>query len=158
MKDGVMTYVPRKTKYKRIEASIKPVLAPLAEAIRRTPSGLSTFIVTAHGVPFTDKGFGGRFRDWSGGAAPVHRARPEKSRRHDLRQHGGDRPAAHGAVRLDEREAGERLHAEGEQDETRRRVRPVSWSLFCPRRGRNENIRGGVKPVSPRPLPYLTEN
>ena len=37
MKDGVMTYVPRKTKYKRLEPSIKPILPPLLEAIRRTP-------------------------------------------------------------------------------------------------------------------------
>ena len=45
MKDGVMIYVPRKTKYKRLEPSIKPILPPLLEAIRRTPIGLQSLLV-----------------------------------------------------------------------------------------------------------------
>jgi integrase len=59
-----MVYVPRKTAYKRVDESVKPILPPLAEAIRTTPHGLKTFLVTAYGQPFTDNGFGGRMRDW----------------------------------------------------------------------------------------------
>jgi integrase len=64
MRDGLMTYVPRKTAYKRVDPSVKPVLAPLAEAIRRTPIGLQTFLVTGFGKPFTDAGFGNKMREW----------------------------------------------------------------------------------------------
>jgi integrase len=66
MKDGVMTYVPGKTKYKRLEASIKPILPPLAEAIRRTPRPIKgeTFIVSSHGEPFSKKGFQNKVREW----------------------------------------------------------------------------------------------
>lgn len=64
MRDGVMTYVPRKTSYRRVEPSLKPILAPLAEAIRRTPIGLQTFVVSSHGRPYTDAGFGNRVREW----------------------------------------------------------------------------------------------
>ena len=35
-RDGLMRYVPKKTTYKRVDESVKPILAPLAEAIRRT--------------------------------------------------------------------------------------------------------------------------
>ncbi len=64
MSNGVMTYVPRKTSYKRKEASVKPILPPLAEAIRRTPTGLQSFIVSSHGRPFSDAGFGNKVREW----------------------------------------------------------------------------------------------
>ena len=64
MKDGLMTYVPAKTAYQRVEPSIKPILGPLAEAIRRTPIGLKTFLVTSHGKPFSEDGFGNKMREW----------------------------------------------------------------------------------------------
>jgi integrase len=65
LKDGVMTYVPRKTAHKRAEASVKPVLPPLAEAIKSTrTAGLRTFLVTQGGKPFSDAGFGNKMRDW----------------------------------------------------------------------------------------------
>lgn len=64
MRDGVMRYVPRKTAYTRVDESAKPVLPPLADAIKRTPTGLTTFLVTTHGKPFTDAGFGNKMREW----------------------------------------------------------------------------------------------
>ncbi|KER36183.1 tyrosine-type recombinase/integrase [Sphingobium indicum] len=41
-----------------------PVLPPLAASILATPSRAMIFIVSAHGRPFTRKGFGNKFRDW----------------------------------------------------------------------------------------------
>lgn len=64
MRDGTMVYVPRKTSYRRVDPSVKPILPALADAIRRTPIGLQTFLVTSHGKPFTDAGFGNKVRDW----------------------------------------------------------------------------------------------
>lgn len=64
MRDGTMVYVPRKTSYRRLTESVKPILPPLAEAIRRTPYGLKTFLITEKGIPFTDAGFGNRMRGW----------------------------------------------------------------------------------------------
>jgi len=58
MKDGVMIYVPRKTKYKRLEPSIKPILPPLLEAIRRTPIGLQSLLVTSFGKPYMHAALG----------------------------------------------------------------------------------------------------
>ena len=106
MKDGVMTYVPRKTKYKRLEPSIKPILPPLLEAIRRTPIGLQSLLVNQLRQAVHARWIGRVVQ--RGRTARVFLARPQEGCRHDLRQHGGDRSTAHGAVR----EAGERLHAE----------------------------------------------
>lgn len=60
----VMVYVPRKTSYKRIEESVKPILPPLRHALKITTHGLQTFLVTAYGQPFTDAGLGNRMRAW----------------------------------------------------------------------------------------------
>jgi hypothetical protein len=61
-----MIYVLRKTRYKRVEESVKPkpILPPLEEATQVTPHGLKTYLVTAYGLPFTDNGFGNKMRDW----------------------------------------------------------------------------------------------
>lgn len=64
MRDGNMVYVPRKTSYRRLTESVKPILPPLAEAIRGTTIGLQTFLVTEYGQPFTDAGFGNKMRQW----------------------------------------------------------------------------------------------
>lgn len=60
----VMVYVPKKTTYRRLDESHKPILPPLAEAIRSTPIGLQTFLVTSFGKPFTDGGIGNKMREW----------------------------------------------------------------------------------------------
>lgn len=59
-----MVYVPRKTRYRRMDESVKPILPPLDEALRATAHGLKTFLVTAYGEPYTDGGFGNRMREW----------------------------------------------------------------------------------------------
>ena len=99
MKDGVMTYVPRKTKYKRLEPSIKPILPPLLEAIRRTPIGLQSLLVNQLRQAVHARWIGRVVQ--RGRTARVFLARPQEGCRHDLRQHGGDRSTPHGAVRLD---------------------------------------------------------
>jgi hypothetical protein len=53
----VMSYVPGKTDYQSAEPSVKPILAPLAQAIKNTPIGLKTFLVTS------DAGFGNKMRE-----------------------------------------------------------------------------------------------
>jgi integrase len=62
IRDGVLRYVPRKTRYKRLRASEKPVLPELARIIAASPTGDLTFLVTEHGKPFSAAGFGGWFR------------------------------------------------------------------------------------------------
>ena len=64
MRGAEMVYVPRKTARTHTEPSVKPILAPLAEAIARTPIGLKTFLVTARGEPFSDAGIGNKMREW----------------------------------------------------------------------------------------------
>ena len=56
VKDGTLRYVPRKTRYKRMTPSEKPVVAPLAEIINESPTGDLTFLVTDYGKPFTAAG------------------------------------------------------------------------------------------------------
>jgi integrase len=62
VKDGTLRYVPRKTRYKRMTQSEKPILAELAAVIERSPTGDLTFLVTKYGKPFTAAGFGNWFR------------------------------------------------------------------------------------------------
>jgi len=64
MVGGTMRYVPKKTSYARSEESVKPILEPLAQAIRATPTGLNTFLVNEYGQPFTDAGIGNKMRQW----------------------------------------------------------------------------------------------
>jgi integrase len=63
VKDGTLRFVPRKTRYKRMTPSEKPILPVLAEVINASPTGDLTFLVTDYGKPFTAAGFGGWFRD-----------------------------------------------------------------------------------------------
>jgi integrase len=62
VKDGVLRYVPRKTRYKRLRASEKPWLPELASVVAASPTGDLTFLVTDYGKPFSSPGFGNWFR------------------------------------------------------------------------------------------------
>jgi integrase len=59
-----LVYIPMKMRYKRMDESVKPILPPLEAAIGATPHGLKTYLVNAHGSPFTDGGFGNKMRQW----------------------------------------------------------------------------------------------
>jgi integrase len=66
IKDGVMVYVPHKTSYRRVDESFKPILPPLAEAIRCTPRSIraETFLFTRRGKSWGDASFGNQFKKW----------------------------------------------------------------------------------------------
>jgi integrase len=61
--DGWLSMVPRKTRYRRLELSQKPILKVLADVIARSPTGDLTYVVTEYGKPFTPNGFGNWFHD-----------------------------------------------------------------------------------------------
>jgi integrase len=62
VRDGVLRYIPRKTRYKRMTASEKPLLPVLAEIIDASPTGDLTFLVNDYGQAFSAAGFGNWFR------------------------------------------------------------------------------------------------
>jgi hypothetical protein len=105
----------------QLEPNIKPILPPLLEAIRRTPIGLQSLLVTSFGKPYMHVGLG----EWCNEAGlPECSSHGLKKAAATICANMGRPIGAHGAVRLAEREAGERLHAEGQQDEAR------SWRLL----------------------------
>jgi integrase len=63
VRDGVISFVPRKTRYKRQDPTHKPILPELADIIQASKIGSKTYLETAYGKPFTGAGFGGWFRD-----------------------------------------------------------------------------------------------
>jgi integrase len=62
VKGGVITFVPSKMMYKRVEPSEKPILPVLAEIIAKSPIGKATFLETVYNKSFTKAGFGNWFR------------------------------------------------------------------------------------------------
>lgn len=62
VRDGVLSFTPAKTAYKRAALSHKPILPALAEIIAASPIGKTTYLETAFGVPYTRAGFGNWFR------------------------------------------------------------------------------------------------
>lgn len=69
IRNGVLAYIPHKTLYKRRDLVKTPVSIELAAAIAATiPCGVSTFLVTKYGKPYSDKGFGKRFEKWCAAA------------------------------------------------------------------------------------------
>ena len=92
VKDGWLRLVPRKTRYKRLEVSEKPVLPVLAEVIAASPLGDMTFLVTEYARPFTAKGFGAWFR------ARCDEADLPNCTAHGLRKAGATIAAENGAT------------------------------------------------------------
>lgn len=92
VKDGWLTMIPRKTRYKRLRKSEKPVLPILADIIARSPTGDLTFLVTEYGKPFSAAGFGGWFRDRCDEAGLRHCSA------HGLRKAGATIAANNGAT------------------------------------------------------------
>jgi integrase len=65
VKDGVLSVRQKKTRMEKADRVLAiPVLPELAAIIAATPTGQMSFLVTHHGVPYTEKGFGTRFGDW----------------------------------------------------------------------------------------------
>jgi integrase len=63
VRDGVLRFVPSKTRHKKKRMVEIPILPELARIIGASPTGQMTFLVTAFGKPFTAAGFGNWFRD-----------------------------------------------------------------------------------------------
>jgi integrase len=63
VRDGVIRFVPLKTRRKKMHAIEIPILLELAKIIEASPTGDLTFLMTEWGKPFTANGFGGWFRD-----------------------------------------------------------------------------------------------
>jgi integrase len=63
VRDGVIRFVPIKTRRSKMQAIEIPILPELARIIEACPSGALTFLVTERGKPFTANGFGNWFRD-----------------------------------------------------------------------------------------------
>jgi integrase len=62
MRGDSIRIIPSKTRYRRAEASEKPVLPVLADIIAQSPTGDLTLLVTQYGKAFTAAGFGAWFR------------------------------------------------------------------------------------------------
>jgi integrase len=92
VREGVIGFVPKKTRHIRPETSYKPVLPILADIIAASPCGDLTFLVTAHGKPFTANGFGNKMREW------CNQAGLPQCTAHGLRKLGATIAAENGAT------------------------------------------------------------
>jgi len=65
LQNGMICVRQKKTKMEKLDRTLWiPILPELQAALDATPCGALTFIVTGARVPFTEKGFGGRFHQW----------------------------------------------------------------------------------------------
>jgi integrase len=62
VRDGVIRFVPRKTRRSKMHAIEIPILPELAQIIAASPAGDLTFIVNERGRPFASSGFSAWFR------------------------------------------------------------------------------------------------
>jgi integrase len=93
VRDGVIRFVPRKTKRIRGEATPKPFLPELARIVAATKlQGRDTFLVTDYGRPFSIAGFGAWF------AEACRRVGLDDCTAHGLRKLGAMRAAMAGAT------------------------------------------------------------
>ena len=92
VKEGVLSLVPQKTRYKRLTISYKPILPELARIIHATKIGTESFLETARGKPFSVAGFGNWFRGRCNEAGQQH------CTCHGLRKAGATIAAERGAT------------------------------------------------------------
>ncbi len=90
--DCVLTLVPRKTSYRRLALSFKPILPELARIIGASQIGERTFLTTPSGKPFTPAGFGNWFRQ------KCNEAGLPNCTAHGLRKAGATMAAENGAT------------------------------------------------------------
>jgi integrase len=92
VRDGVIRFVPLKTRRKKMHAIEIPILPELAAIIEAGPAGDMTFLMTEWGKPFTANGFGGWFR------ARCDEAGLPQCSAHGLRKAGATIAAERGAT------------------------------------------------------------
>jgi integrase len=90
-RDGRLTFTVFKGRNQKPKVLVLPILPELQRVIDASPCGTETFLVTAHGKPFTDAGFGNWFGDRCTEAGVPGRA-------HGLRKAGATIAATNGAT------------------------------------------------------------
>jgi integrase len=97
VKNGVLYVRQKKTQMEKEDRALAiPVHPELTRIIAATPTGQMAFLVTQHGVPYTEKGFGTRFGDWCQQAGL-----PPKCSSHGLRKAGLVRLAEAGCTEVE---------------------------------------------------------
>jgi integrase len=91
-KGGVLTFTQHKGRNRKPHQLILPILPALQKIIDVSPCGDLTFLVNEFGRPFTDAGFGNKFRDWCDQANLQHCSA------HGLRKAGATIAANNGAT------------------------------------------------------------
>lgn len=92
VRNGVISFVPRKTRHRRKVLSHKPILSELQRVLDGSPKGALTFLETELGRPFTAAGFGNAFRAW------CDQANLPNCSAHGLRKMGAVLAAENGAT------------------------------------------------------------
>ncbi len=64
VRNGKLTFTQRKGRHRKPKQLTLPILPALQQIIDASPCGDLTFLVNDWGRPFTDAGFGNKFRDW----------------------------------------------------------------------------------------------
>jgi integrase len=71
-KGGKLTFTQHKGRKRKPKKLVLPILAALQATIDESPCGDLTFLVTEFGKPFTEAGFGNKFREWCDQAGLPH--------------------------------------------------------------------------------------
>jgi integrase len=72
VRNSKLTFTQHKGRNRKPKTLTLPVLPALKRIIDATPCGELTFLVTAFGRPFSEAGFGNKFRDWCDQAGLKH--------------------------------------------------------------------------------------
>jgi integrase len=91
-KGGKLTFTQHKGRNRKPKRLTLPILPELQQVIEGTACGDLTFLVNDWGRPFTDAGFGNKFRDWCNQAGLQHCSA------HGLRKAGATMAANNGAT------------------------------------------------------------
>jgi integrase len=91
-KHGVLTFTQYKGRNRKPHTLTLPVLSALQKIIEASPCGDLTFLVNEFGRPFTDGGFGNKFRGW------CDQANLPQCSAHGLRKAGATIAANNGAT------------------------------------------------------------
>jgi integrase len=91
-KGGKLTFTQHKGRNRKPKRLTLPILPELQQVIEGTACGDLTFLVNDWGRPFTDAGFGNKFRDWCNQAGLQHCSA------HGLRKAGATIAANNGAT------------------------------------------------------------
>jgi integrase len=91
-KGGKLTFTQHKGRNRKPKKLVLPILPALRSVIDASPCGELTFLVNDLGRPFTDAGFGNKFRDWCDQAELFHCSA------HGVRKAGATIAAENGAT------------------------------------------------------------